>query len=102
MFLIRLGTTECGLYCALSTLYDQLQQESCVDVYVMAKLYHLKRPAIFLSQVGCTNSTWEFKSWETIVIYKLNVESITCGQPGWSVLLFFIAGYVCVFIQSHC
>ena len=47
----RIGGREAATFCALSTLQDQLEQDNCVDVYLTAKLYHLKRPGVFPSQV---------------------------------------------------
>lgn len=43
----KFGGTEAGTFCALSTIYDQLHQEGSIDIYMVAKLYHLKRPGIF-------------------------------------------------------
>ena len=47
----RFGGTEAGTFCALSTLAEQVQHDNSVDVYMVGKLYHLKRPGIFSSQV---------------------------------------------------
>lgn len=47
----RYGGTEAATFCALTTLYRQLNFEDCVDVYMYAKLYHLRRPGIWRSQV---------------------------------------------------
>ena len=48
----RYGGTEAATFCALTTLYKQLNFEDCVDVYMYAKLYHLRRPGIWRSQVS--------------------------------------------------
>ena len=48
---VRFGGTEAGTFCALSTLAEQVQHDNSVDVYMVSKLYHLKRPGIFSSQV---------------------------------------------------
>lgn len=47
----KYGGTEAATFCALTTLYKQLNFEDCVDVYMYAKLYHLRRPGIWRSQV---------------------------------------------------
>ena len=46
----RFGGTEAATFCCLTTLYKQLNFEDCVDVYMYAKLYHLRRPGIWRSQ----------------------------------------------------
>jgi receptor-type tyrosine-protein phosphatase gamma len=46
----RFGGTEASTFCCLTTLYKQLNFEDCVDVYMYAKLYHLRRPGIWRSQ----------------------------------------------------
>lgn len=47
----KYGGTEAATFCALTTLFKQLNFEDCVDVYMYAKLYHLRRPGIWRSQV---------------------------------------------------
>ncbi|XP_048252753.1 tyrosine-protein phosphatase 99A-like isoform X3 [Haliotis rufescens] len=42
----RYGGVEAGKLCALWTMYNQLTQDKNVDLYQLAKLYHLKRPGI--------------------------------------------------------
>ncbi|CAH1784819.1 unnamed protein product [Owenia fusiformis] len=46
----RDGGSQTGIFCALSTLQDQLNLECAVDIYTIAKLYHLKRPGIWDTQ----------------------------------------------------
>ncbi|XP_054161930.1 tyrosine-protein phosphatase 99A-like isoform X2 [Oppia nitens] len=46
----KFGGTESATFCCLTTLYKQLNFEDCVDVYMFAKLYHLRRPGIWRSQ----------------------------------------------------
>jgi len=46
----RYGGTEAATFCCLTTLYKQLNFEDCLDVYMYAKLYHLRRPGIWRSQ----------------------------------------------------
>ncbi|XP_050313162.1 tyrosine-protein phosphatase 99A-like [Anthonomus grandis grandis] len=45
----RFGGTEAATLCALMTLKRQLAYEQKVDVYMYAKLYHNKRPGIWLT-----------------------------------------------------
>ncbi|XP_035225957.1 tyrosine-protein phosphatase 99A-like isoform X2 [Stegodyphus dumicola] len=46
----RFGGTEAATFCCLSTLQKQLEFENSVDVYMYAKLYHLRRPGIWQTQ----------------------------------------------------
>lgn len=46
----RFGGTEAATFSILTTLYKQLNFEDCVDVYMYAKLYHLRRPGIWASK----------------------------------------------------
>ncbi|PAA67155.1 hypothetical protein BOX15_Mlig019495g1, partial [Macrostomum lignano] len=43
------GSSHAGIFCALYSLYHQLQLEHSVDVYSLFKLYHLQRPGMFNS-----------------------------------------------------
>lgn len=45
------GGLEAGTFCALMTLYDALHHEACVDVYTVSKLYSMKRPGIWPTEV---------------------------------------------------
>ena len=65
----RDGGREAGLFCALSTLSDQLLQEGAVDVYQTAKLYHLKRPGMLGSQVGVVFTTFVSQDMIILLIY---------------------------------
>ncbi|KAK8771955.1 hypothetical protein V5799_024803 [Amblyomma americanum] len=46
----KCGGTEAATFCCLSALYKQMESEKCVDVYLYAKLYHMRRPGIWKSQ----------------------------------------------------
>ncbi|KAG8195656.1 hypothetical protein JTE90_004989 [Oedothorax gibbosus] len=46
----RYGGTEAASFCCLTTLNKQLDYEKCVDVYLNAKLYHMRRPGIWKNQ----------------------------------------------------
>ncbi|XP_056645742.1 tyrosine-protein phosphatase 99A [Diorhabda sublineata] len=45
----RFGGTEAATFCALTTLKKHLIYDNKVDVYMYAKLYHNKRPGIWIS-----------------------------------------------------
>lgn len=47
----RYGGTEAAAFCCLTTLNKQMEYEKCVDIYLHAKLYHMRRPGIWKTQV---------------------------------------------------
>jgi len=47
----RYGGAEAATFCALMTLYDALHHEACVDIYTVSKLYCMKRPGIWPTEV---------------------------------------------------
>lgn len=56
----RYGGTNAAQFCCLTTLYKQLNFEDCADVYLYAKLYHLRRPGRLnnLSKLNTVNSIY--------------------------------------------
>ncbi|XP_054721502.1 tyrosine-protein phosphatase 99A-like [Uloborus diversus] len=46
----RFGGTEAATFCCLSTLQKQLEFENSIDIYMCAKLYHMRRPGIWQTQ----------------------------------------------------
>ena len=52
----RYGGRQAGIFCALYTLHQELQNEDAVDVYKTVRLYAAKRPGIFKSKVGTENN----------------------------------------------
>ncbi|PVD24787.1 hypothetical protein C0Q70_15273 [Pomacea canaliculata] len=52
------GGVHAGRFCALWTLREQLLMDKAVDIYQLAKLYHLKRPGIISSQVTTLDSLY--------------------------------------------
>ncbi|RWS15892.1 tyrosine-protein phosphatase 99A-like protein [Dinothrombium tinctorium] len=73
----RYGGTEAATFCCLTTLYKQLNFEDCVDVYMYAKLYHLRRPGIWRSQ---DDYLFLYRAIESLVS-TLNLGEISDGSP---------------------
>ncbi|XP_043233465.1 tyrosine-protein phosphatase 99A-like isoform X4 [Amphibalanus amphitrite] len=46
----RYGGTEAATFCCLTTLSKQLRDDGAVDVYMCAKLYHMRRPGVWQTQ----------------------------------------------------
>ncbi|GBL77034.1 hypothetical protein AVEN_12686-1 [Araneus ventricosus] len=50
VYCMRHGGTEAAAFCCLTTLKKQLEYEKCVDIYLHAKLYHMRRPGMWKTQ----------------------------------------------------
>jgi len=79
------GGFRAGAFCALYTFQDLIQIENCVNVYEIAKIYHLKRPQIWANKKNIiflyeaaeclfdemnTNNQHQFKSY-----LNMNIDS---------------------------
>jgi hypothetical protein len=49
IYIIRYGGFRAATFCCLYTFQDLIQLESSINVYEIAKMYHLKRPGIWMT-----------------------------------------------------
>ena len=73
----RYGGVEAATFCALMTLYDALHHEACVDVYSVSKLYSMKRPGIWPTEVRPSLTRSSIQRLTVHVSLPYN-SSITC------------------------
>ena len=74
----RFGGTEAATFCALTSLCNQLETDGSVDVYQVAKLYHLKRPGIWKSK---DDILYLYKALESLVSSSHPMNPSQNAQP---------------------
>ncbi|GIY70383.1 tyrosine-protein phosphatase 99A [Caerostris extrusa] len=68
----KFGGTEAAAFCCLTALNKQLEYEKCADVYLHAKLYHMRRPGIWKTQ---DDLMFLYRALENIVSGSSETES---------------------------
>ncbi|XP_052213906.1 tyrosine-protein phosphatase 99A-like isoform X2 [Dreissena polymorpha] len=86
----RYGGVEAATFCALWSIYDQLQYDKSANIYMMAKLYHLKRAGcmgnkenyLFLYEAAASLSDkWKEKEQSSPGSIRLHLGSKKNGAP---------------------
>ncbi|XP_050411666.1 tyrosine-protein phosphatase 99A isoform X1 [Patella vulgata] len=72
------GGVQASKFCALWTLFNQLTNDHVIDVYQLAKLYHLKRPGIIGSQ---EDYVFLYKAIESLSLHYLEEKESVSSSP---------------------
>ncbi|ESO84299.1 hypothetical protein LOTGIDRAFT_132259, partial [Lottia gigantea] len=74
----RDGGVSASKFCALWTLFNQLANDHVIDVYQLAKLYHLKRPGVIGEQ---DDYLFLYKAIESLSLHYLEEKESVSSSP---------------------
>ena len=82
----RYGGTEAATFCCLTTLSKQLRDDGSVDAYMCAKLYHMRRPGVWQTQVGMLTSPGTGRPYMSCEPTQETVDRTAGGLVVWGVV----------------